>query len=160
MGIVAVEALGYGDWISANSWKPTWFGQNVGVQDFVPSLALQAALMAFAEGKRAEVADPEKRLYPGGAFDPMGLAKDAKAFEELKVKEVKNGRLAMVAVAGIFSQGASTGDGVLEALSKHLANPWVNNVAANPVAIPPFHVENFVLGNGTYWAAALPPSMV
>ena len=34
--------------------------------------------IAGAEAQRQAEPDPEKRKYPGGAFDPLGLSKDSK----------------------------------------------------------------------------------
>jgi hypothetical protein len=72
----------------------------------------------------------------GGAFDPMGFSKDASKLESMKLKEIKNGRLAMMAFLGFVSQHYVTGKGPLENLATHLSNPVANNFATNGVSLP------------------------
>lgn len=76
--------------------------------------------------------------YPGGGlFNPMGMAKPGTEEERSKrVKEIANGRLAMVAVMGCIIQQEATGVGCVANLKAHLADPAHVNIFANfhPIA--------------------------
>merc|ERR1711998_356172 len=134
----------------------TWFGLNLGPATFNNTFAVEVALMGFAEGKRAMETDPEKKMYPGGSFDPMGMSKGD--LDTLKLKEIKNGRLAMVAVFGMYMQASVTGTGPVANWLAHLADPWGMNVAtSNKIAIPCLPPEIFNYNSGAeFWNAALP----
>uniref|UniRef100_A0A7S3UC46 Chlorophyll a-b binding protein, chloroplastic n=1 Tax=Picocystis salinarum TaxID=88271 RepID=A0A7S3UC46_9CHLO len=130
---------------------PLWFdaGKTEFFTDSWTLLGMQMLLMSWAEGRRwmditnpgSVNADPlfgessgyvctgSEVGYPGGKwFDPLGLTASKEKYEVLKLKEIKNGRLAMLCTIALYAQYAATGVGPLDNLGAHLADPWNNNI--------------------------------
>ncbi|KAK8649010.1 hypothetical protein V6N13_129748 [Hibiscus sabdariffa] len=126
---------------------PVWYEAGAVKFDFASTTTLivvQFFLMGFAETKRyMDFISPGSQAkegsffgleaaleglepgYPGGPLlNPLGLAKDIKNAHEWKLKEIKNGRLAMIAMLGIFVQAYVTHAGPIDNLVEHLSNPW------------------------------------
>lgn len=117
-GILGTSALGV---------TPVWYEAGSKGYD-IPALALlsiQFPVMGMLETKR--LAGFQATGGPGFMnsfpFDPAGMASPA-----MKVKEVKNGRLAMVSIFGYWVQAFYTGVGPIENWTAHLANPFGTNV--------------------------------
>lgn len=106
--------------------KPTWFevGDSVDFNRFLV-IALQCvAPIEYWRGNGGfswDGNDVPDRSYPG--FDPLGLTSD-----DTKLKEIKNGRLAMVGMLGLEVQNHVTGESPLANLAAHLADPLHVNI--------------------------------
>ncbi|CAL0327072.1 unnamed protein product [Lupinus luteus] len=143
LGILVTDLLR----VTGLSKIPVWYEAGAAKYEFANTgtlIIVQLLLMGFAETKRyMDFVSPGSQAkdgsffgleasleglepgYPGGPLlNPLGLAKDIKNAHEWKLKEIKNGRLAMVAILGIFVQASVTHVGPIDNLVEHLSNPW------------------------------------
>lgn len=90
-----------------------------------PSAAIQIILsIAAVEVLCASIENQSER--PGDfGWDPLNIRpKDEEALDKMQVKELKNGRLAMLSVAGMAYQSALTGQGTWEQLASGHISPF------------------------------------
>ena len=78
-------------------------------------------------------------------FDPFNVKKLDK---DMEVKEIKNGRLAMISMFGFLGQAGITNEGPIANLSHHLADPGGCNILTN--------VANNAVWNGEFLASTAP----
>lgn len=123
---------------------PSWYtaGEQTYFADTTTLFIVELILIGWAEGRRwADIIKPgcvntdpifpNNKLtgtdvgYPGGLwFDPLGYGSGSpEKIKELRTKEIKNGRLAMLAVMGAWFQAEYTGTGPIDNLFAHLADP-------------------------------------
>jgi hypothetical protein len=116
--------LGLGNW-----WEA---GAKTYAIDFKTLLAIQVVLMTVFEAKRFEnfLKVGESGLLTFPVFDPCNILSD-----EMRVKEIKNARLAMVTFIGFSSQAAVQGLGPIECLKKHIADPRNENIFTSSVGL-------------------------
>ncbi len=143
-GVWAQENAGAGPWWEAgkectiDSCKLTY----AGFGDFKSSptgalfglIFIETLLLGGAEAYRTGLLEnpfqdglKQNDAYPGGRFDPFNYA-EKEDLDLMKIRELKHGRLAMLAWLGILGQAVSTRAGAVSNATAHIGDVYHCNV--------------------------------
>ncbi|KAK3213361.1 hypothetical protein Dsin_018067 [Dipteronia sinensis] len=149
--MLAVAGILVPEWLEGLGFIEDYSWYNAGSREYFADsttlFVVQMALMGWVEGRRwADILKPgcvdiEPNLpnkskpkpdvgYPGGLwFDPWMWGRGSpEPVMVLRTKEIKNGRLAMLAFVGFCFQATYTGKEPLENLAAHIADPGHCNI--------------------------------
>merc|ERR1711977_730131 len=116
VGILGQESFGLGKWFEA------------GAKDYgfplLPLIAIQFLVMGFLETKRYQ---GFKKTGLSGLIDSFPFDPASMNSTEMQLKEIKNGRLAMVSFVGFAVQALVTRSGPISDLQAHLGQPTSKN---------------------------------
>merc|ERR1719199_983446 len=103
------------------------FAEHRRIQDYRNPGSMKDQYFIGLESVLGGSGDP---AYPGGQFFNM-FNLGADDMDKMKLKEIKNGRLAMFSMLGYFIQALVTGQGPYQNLLDHVSNGTANNILTN-----------------------------